>query len=130
MKRTLLLGALLALLAGPYAAAQAHSSSNVSVSVSTPEFGIRIGGPVYAQVPVYAPQPVYVPAPVYAPVPVYAPAPVYVAPRVIYPAPVYYGRPGAWVAPRPYRYRHVQERREVRRDYRYDHNGNRAGYGF
>jgi len=81
----------------------AAQANGVSVAVSTPQFGIRIGAPVfgppiapvYAPVPVYAPAPVYEPAPVYAPPvvyvprvfapPVYVPAPVVVAPRVFYP---------------------------------------------
>lgn len=133
MKRTVLLGTLIAALLAPFAIAHAHS--NVAVSVSTPEFGIRIGAPVYQPVPVYAPAPVYIPAPVYAPPPtVYVPAPrviyrapiVVPAPRYIVPAPVYYGRPGVRVAPRPYGYRYWDHRREERRD----HNGQRAGYGF
>jgi hypothetical protein len=49
------------------------------------------------------------------------------APRVVYRAP-YYGRPGAWVAPAPYGYRHWEHRHDDWRDgYR---PGTRAGYGF
>ena len=55
MKRTILLGTLTAALLAPFAVAQAQS--NVIISVSTPEFGIRIGGPVFHPVPVYAPRP-------------------------------------------------------------------------
>jgi hypothetical protein len=79
----------------------AAQANGVSVAVSTPQFGIRIGAPVfgppvipvYAPVPVYAPAPIYAPAPVYAPAPLYAPPPVvyvprFVAPRVYVPAPV------------------------------------------
>ncbi len=73
MKRTILLGTLTAALLAPFTVA--HAYSNVSVSVSTPEFGIRIGGPVFHPVPVYSPVPVYAPVPVFAPVPVYAPRP-------------------------------------------------------
>jgi len=129
MKRTILLGTLMAALLAPFAIAHAHS--NVAVSVSTPEFGIRIGAPVYQPVPVYAPAPVYVPPPaVYVPAPrVIYPAPVVVpAPRYVVPAPVYYARPGVWVAPRPYGYRYWDHRRDERRDH--DHHGQRAGYGF
>jgi hypothetical protein len=141
MKRTILLGALAAALIVPFAAARAHS--NVSVSVSTPEFGIRIGAPVYRPVPVVVPAPVYAPAPVYVPPPVYvaprpvyvAPRPVYVAPRVVYPAPVvvvpprvvgHYG-PGVRVAPR-HGHRHWDARQERRE--RRDRHEYRAGYGF
>jgi hypothetical protein len=72
----------------------AHAHGGIAVSVQTPEFGIRIGAPVfrpYAPLPVYAPVPVFAPAPVYAPYPaaVYAPAPVLVAPpRVVYGPPI------------------------------------------
>ena len=60
----------------------AQANGPVSVSVSTPQFGIRIGAPFFGPpvMPVYAPFPVYAP-PVYSP-PVYAP-PVY-APPVVY----------------------------------------------
>lgn len=134
MRRTVLLGTLLAAVLAPFAMAHAHS--NVSVSVSTPEFGIRIGGPVYRPVPVYQPVPVYAPPPVYvAPAPVYVPPPrvIYRAPRVVVPAPVYYGPPaGVWVAPRGYygqrHWKHRQDDR--RRDYRGDRDHRRAGYGF
>jgi hypothetical protein len=134
MKRTVLLGSLMALLLAPFAMAEAHS--NVSVTFSTPDIGIRIGAPMYPAMPVYAPPPVYLPAPVYAPVPVYAPPPrvIYQAPVVVVPArraipaPVYYGRPGAWVAPAPYGYRHWDGWRDDRREYRRD--GLRAGYGY
>ena len=47
----------------PWAASQAQ---NVSVRVSTPEFGIRIGAPHFPH-PVYQPAPVIYPAPVYYP---------------------------------------------------------------
>ncbi len=70
-------------LVAPFGAARAQE---VSVRISTPEFGIRIGAPYPA--PVYAP--VY-PAPVYSP-PVYTP-PVYSPPVVVAPAPVYYPTP-------------------------------------
>lgn len=144
MKRTVLLGTLLAALLAPMAMAHAHDG--IAVSVNTPDFGIRIGGPFYGPPPVYAPIPVYAPAPVYVPPPrVIYPAPVVVAPRVIVPGPVVYG-PGAVVRVAPYgygghwRYRH-EERREYRhgRHDRHDHHDRydrsdrgqyRAGYGF
>ena len=61
----------------------AQANGPVSVSVSTPQFGIRIGAPIFGPpvVPVYAPFPVYSP-PVYSP-PIYAP-PVYAPPPVVY----------------------------------------------
>lgn len=74
----------------PWSASQANG---VSIRVSTPEFGFRIGGPVFGP-PVYAP-PIYQPAPVYypAPVPVYRPR-YYAPPPVVYVAPPrYYGPP-------------------------------------
>jgi hypothetical protein len=133
MKRTVLLGTLFAALLAPFGIAQAHGGG-VSVAVSTPEFGIRIGAPVYRPAPVYAPVPVYAPAPVYLPPPrVVYPVPVYVPPqRVVVPAPVYYGRPGVWVAPRAYYgHRHWKHRHGDRRDDRYrGRDAYRAGYGF
>ncbi len=124
MKRTILIGTLMTALLAPFAMAQAHT--DVAVSIGVPGFGISVGAPVYAPVPVYAPAPVYVPPPR-----VIVPAPVYVPPRVVVPAPVYYGRPGVWVAPRPYGYRHWEERRhEEWREHRRDHDGYRAGYGY
>lgn len=97
MNRATLLTALLAPLALGATlftgSAQAHGG-DVSISVSTPDFGIRVGPPAY-----YRPAPVYVaPAPVYvAPPPVvYAPRVVYPAPVYAAPAPVYYGPPGHW----------------------------------
>lgn len=96
IKRLSLIAGLLIAATAPLAA-QAYGG-NVSVTVSTPEFGFRIGAPAYR--PYYPPAPVYVPAPmyppvVYAPPPViYAPAPVvYAAPRVVYPAPVWVASP-------------------------------------
>ena len=74
----------------------AQANGPVSVSVSTPQFGIRIGAPFFGPpvVPVYAPFPVYAP-PVYSP-PVYAP-PVYAPPPVVYAPPVYVQRPRYYV---------------------------------
>jgi hypothetical protein len=133
MKRTILLGTLTAALLAPFT--MAHAYSNVSVSVSTPEFGIRIGGPVFHPVPVYAPVPVFAPAPVFAPVPVYAPRPVYVTPRVIYPAPVIVVPPRyapRHFGPRGYRHRDWDDRRDERREHRgdRDRDGYRAGYRY
>lgn len=144
MRRTVLLGTLIAALLAPFAIA--HANSNVAVSVSTPEFGIRIGGPVYHPVPVYAPMPVFAPAPFYAPPPVFAPVPVYVSPpRVIHPAPVvvvraprvvvpayrYYGAPaGVWVAPRHHANRHWKGRHHERRDHHRERGDHRSGYDF
>lgn len=63
------------------ASASQAGSPPVTVRVDTPEFGIRIGQPVFRPAPVIvAPAPVYVPPPrvVYAPPPViYAPHPYY-----------------------------------------------------
>lgn len=89
MKRSLWAGALLIAAIAPWSVAQANG---VTVSVSTPEFGFRIGAPFYGA-PVY-PVPVYVPAPrVYVPAPVYAPAPVYLPPRYVVAPRVIYQRP-------------------------------------
>lgn len=71
------LGALVIAAMAPWSASKAHG---VSVRVSTPEFGIRIGA---------LPYPAYYPAPIYAPPPVIYRA----APRYIVPAPVVYGHP-------------------------------------
>ena len=77
----------------------AQANGPVSVSVSTPQFGIRIGAPIFGPpvVPVYAPLPVYSP-PVYSP-PIYAP-PVYAPPPVVYGPPVYMPRP-RYIVPAP-----------------------------
>jgi hypothetical protein len=89
-KRLFLVVGLVFATAAPLAA---HAYGGVTVAVSTPEFGFRIGAPPYR--PYYAPAPVYLPTPVYpsvvyAPPPVvYAAAPVLIpAPRLVYPAPV------------------------------------------
>lgn len=141
MKRTILLGTLTAALLAPFAVA--HAQSSVSISVSTPEFGIRIGGPVFHPVPVYAPVPVFAPAPVFVPVPVHAPRPVHVMPRVFHPAPVFvvpprhaarhFGPRGVvWVAPRAYQHRDWDDRRDGRRERRgdRDRDGQRAAYRY
>ena len=89
----------------------AAQANGVSVAVSTPQFGIRIGAPVFGPpvIPVYAPAPVYAPPPVvYVPEvvapPVYVPAPVVVAPRVFYPRAYY--RPPVVVPYRQDRFYH------------------------
>ena len=99
MKRPFWIAALAATAIAPLPAL----AGGVSVSVSTPEFGFRIGAPVFHGTPVFVPPPVFVPAPVviapvgapvFHPMPVYLPTPVHVrrpvivAPRVAYPAPV------------------------------------------
>lgn len=107
MKKPLLVALFAAATLAPIGAAQA--GGGVFVSVSTPEFGFRIGAPVYSP-PVYAPvyvPPVYVPPVYIPPMPmprVYAPPvvvvppprviyqPVVVSPRVAY-RPVYAPRP-------------------------------------
>jgi len=84
----------------PWSASQANG---VSIRVSTPEFGFRIGGPVFGP-PVYAPPiyapPVYAP-PIYQPAPVYYPAPVY-RPRYYAPPPVVYVAPPRYYGPPRY----------------------------
>lgn len=126
MKRTLLIGSLLAAALLPVAAANAHG---VSVSVNTPDFGIRIGAPIYRPVPVYAPPPVvYAPAPVF-----YTPPPrvIYAPPRVVYRPYPYYA--GVRVAPVPYghwKHKHRDSHRHDRHDDDRHHRDYRAGYGF
>ena len=92
MKRKFLLtaslGALVLAAMAPWSASKANG---VSVSVSTPEFGIRIGAPHWPH-RIFQPVPVYRPAPVYAPVPVYYPRPYrYAPPAVIYTPPPRWG---------------------------------------
>lgn len=107
------LGALVVAAMAPWSASQAH---DVSLSVSTPEFGFRIGAPAprYYGGPRYYPAPVYVPPPVvYQPPPpvVYAPAPRYYAPP-----PVVYGGYGypyyraGWRYPPHHRHPHWDPR--------------------
>lgn len=139
MKRTILLGTLAAALLAPIASSQAHS--NVSIGVSTPEFGIRIGGPVFHPGPVFAPSPVFAPAPVVVPVPVFAPRPVHAVPGVFHPVPVIVAPPrfaprhfgprvGVWVAPRArHHHRGWDDRREWRRGDR-DGDSYRAGHRY
>jgi hypothetical protein len=120
MKRIALASALTIAALAPLAAAQAQ----VTVSVSTPEFGIRIGTPmprpVYP-VPVYVPAPpvvvatpVYLPPPVYAPPPRYAPPPVVVR-TVVVPAYLHYPyAAGARVAPGHFKHGKMKHRGPLR----------------
>jgi len=77
MKRKFWIGASFSALVmaamAPWSASQAN---NVSVRVSTPEFGIRIGAPHF-------PLPVYQPVPVYQPMPVHYPRHYRYAPRPV-----------------------------------------------
>jgi hypothetical protein len=119
---------------------QRAAAQQVTVRVDTPEFGFRIGTPIYPAPVVMAPAPIYAPPPVvYAPPPpvVYAPPPrvmyppvvygpprVLVAPRSVYvaPSPVYVAP--RWIAPgHRYRYQHTDYRR------RGDHQNDR-GYRY
>lgn len=81
--------------------APAAASDHVSVSINTPDFGVRLGSrPYYRPAPVVVAQPVYAAPPVYVPRPVvYSPAPVYVQPA----APNYYYRVAQPVPPGWYR---------------------------
>ena len=90
MKRKFLVGASFsALMLAAMAPWSASHANGVSVRVSTPEFGIRIGAPHF---PVFQPVPVYRPVPVYQPVPVYHPRPYrYAPPAVIYTPPPRWG---------------------------------------
>jgi hypothetical protein len=113
MKRALRIGAAVSALVVaamvPWSVSQAHG---VSVGISTPEFGIRIGAPHY---PVYHPAPVYVPPPV-----VYVPPPRYVVPppRVIYGVPYYYPRYGHYHRhPHYWRHHHSHHRGHHRHDH-------------
>lgn len=92
MKKPLLVTLFAVAALAPVGAAQA--GGGVVVSVSTPEFGFRIGAPFYGP-PVYAP--VYAP-PVYGP-PVYE-TPTYSPPVVVVPAPRVIYRPPVVIAPR------------------------------
>ena len=85
MNKRLLVATLAVAALAPLAA---HAGGGVTVSVSTPEFGFRIGAPFYGA-PVFGPVPVYAPAPVFVPPPVFVPQQVIVVPaRVIHRAPV------------------------------------------
>jgi hypothetical protein len=97
-----------------FAPLAAHAGGGVTVSVSTPEFGFRIGEPFHGA-PVYGPLPVYAPAPVFVPPPVFIPQQVIVIPgRVIHRAPVIVVPPRVayapvFVPPPRYRDRHWQQ---------------------
>jgi hypothetical protein len=95
MKKRLFVATLAIAALAPLGAA--HANGGVVVSVSTPQFGFRIGSPFYGPpvyAPVYAPPPVFVPAPVIVSPPVYGPPVVMIpSPRVFYPAPVVVGPP-------------------------------------
>jgi hypothetical protein len=94
-KRLLLLAGLAFAAAAPLVA---HAHGGVSVAISTPEFGFRLGAPFYG--PVFAPRAVVVPAPVYVP-PVFMPPPVVYAPAVVVPAPrIIYRAPVVVMQPR------------------------------
>jgi hypothetical protein len=90
----------------PWSAPQAHG---VSIGVSPPEFGIRIGAPVF-------PRPIYRPVPVYQPVPVYYPPPRYVAAPYIVG-----GFRGHGHYPHYWHHRHWQQNQ----NHRYDRHGDR-----
>lgn len=121
----------------PWSATQANG---VSIRVNTPEFGFRIGGPVYGPPaygpPVYQPAPVYYPAPVYQPAPVYYPAPVYrpryyAPPPVVYvPTPRYYGPPRYVGGYRGHGPRYWEQRQWQGNRHPQQHDRNwQAGYG-
>lgn len=100
LRRILFTAGLVGTLAAGLAVAPAASASNVgwSVSIGAPGFAISAGEPYYGRG-------YYRPYSYYRPYPYYRPhwRPAYVAPRVVYPAPVYYPAP-AYVAPGPYYY--------------------------
>lgn len=129
MKKRLFVAALAIAVLAPLGAA--HASGGVVVSVSTPQFGFRIGAPIYGPPPVVVAPPVFMPAPVYGPPVVMVPPPrvIHRAPIVVAPRPVvfvpafaprprvihhrggprhYYGAPlqeaGYWVPPRHYKH--------------------------
>lgn len=118
MKRKFLLGASLsALLLAAMAPWSASKANSVSVRVSTPEFGIRIGAPHF-------PHPVFQPVPVYRPVPVYQPVPVY------YPGPYRYGPPAVIYAPPPrWGYGHAGYRGHNHYQWRHGHGSDHRGHG-
>ncbi|HKO66939.1 MAG TPA: hypothetical protein VJU53_03960 [Burkholderiaceae bacterium] len=123
MKRKFLFGAALsALMLAAIAPWSASHANGVSVRVSTPEFGIRIGAPHF---PVFQPVPVYRPVPVYPSVPVYYPRPYrYAPPAVIYTPPPRWGYAGY----RGYGYdqwRHQHGRHDRGRGHNDHWNGNR-----
>jgi hypothetical protein len=96
------------------AAPLAHASTQVSVSINTPGFGVRVGapplwgapgwgwgGPVVIGAPVIVAPPVAVaPSPVFVPAPVFAPPPVIAAPVPVFVArPPVYAPPPVWIRP-------------------------------
>jgi hypothetical protein len=105
------LGALVIAAMAPWSASKANG---VSVRVSTPDFGIRIGAPHH---PGYYPGPVYVPPPV-----------VYARPRYI-PPPVVYTYPYHYTGSYRYHGRHHQGWRHHHRhhDRHWGHRGHRGG---
>jgi hypothetical protein len=96
MKKRLFVATLAIAALAPLGAA--HANGGVVVSVSTPQFGFRIGAPIYGP-PVYAP--VYAPPPVVMAPPVFMPAPVFGPPVVMVPPPRVIHRAPIVVAPRP-----------------------------
>jgi hypothetical protein len=130
MKRKFLLGASFSALVlaamAPWSASHANS---VSVRVSTPEFGIRIGAPHF---PVFHPVPIYRPAPVYQPVPVYYPRPYrYAPPAVIYTPPPRWGYGYGSYRGRDHHRHHWQHRHHDRGHghNRHDHYGRHDRHG-
>ena len=129
MKRKFLLAASLsALVLAALAPWSASKANGVSVSVSTPEFGIRIGAPPWPH-RIFQPAPVYRPAPVYAPVPVYYPRPYrYAPPAVIYTPPPRWGyAPGGYRGHNNHNWRRNGSDHRGHGHDRYDHDrqGNR-----
>ena len=108
-KRLLVLAGLAFATVAPMAA---HAHGGVSVAISTPEFGFRLGAPSYG--PVFPLPAVVVPAPVYGP-PVFMPPPVVYAPPILVPFPrVIYRAPVVVAPPRVvYRHPHVPAPRVV-----------------
>ena len=123
MKRKFLFGAALsALMLAAIAPWSASHANGVSVNVSTPEFGIRIGAPHF---PVFHPVPVYRPVPVYPPVPVYYPRPYrYAPPAVIYTPPPRWGY-GGYHGYGHHHWRHPHERHDRGHGHNDRWNGNR-----
>ena len=119
MKRKFWIGASVSALViaamAPWSASQANG---VSIRVSTPEFGIRIGAPHFPPPVLY---PVYQPRHYgYAPPPVIYTAPRYVVPRV-------YGYPYHYAGGRGYgNHRHQWRHPHGRHDRRHDSDDNRG----
>ena len=124
MKRKFWIGASFSALViaamAPWSASQA---SGVSVRVSTPEFGIRIGAPHF---PVYQPVPIYQPVPVYRPIPVHYPRHYgYAPPPVVYVAPPRYRGHGHYR--HRWEHRHWQHRHHQGHWHNGGHNDHRHG---